>query len=280
MPGRVVIVIRSDLELPGGVFEESPRPVQIFVAQQAGPVVLEMRPADAPVPEGVDLLFQVGEIFRLLLPAVVVPPLRVDPALDRQLQDVREALAVVEEGLDIPAEREIVQAVSPVGARVDHAVPGDDLEDVRPVRQAPVVGIGRRDPFAFDPEIFLQEGRGLGDLLFHPAVIQAAQENPAAGLFRHGLEGEMLVRVLGDLEHPRGEAPLQFGGVPFDVAADHEDRSGNLQLLVERRDFREEDGRGVLRHLPSDPFLARHPSGNPFHVVSDKQRRWHDNLLW
>jgi hypothetical protein len=85
-------------EFSGGVFEESPRPHQILVAEKAGPIVLEMRPADILVPEGVDLLFQIGEIFRLFLPAVVVPPLRVDPALDRQLQDVRESLAVVKKG--------------------------------------------------------------------------------------------------------------------------------------------------------------------------------------
>ena len=58
----------------------------------------------------------------------------------------------------------------------------------------------------------------------------------------------------------------------LDVAADHEDRGGNLKFLVKFRDLREKDGRRVLRHFPADPFLARRASGDAFRIVTDNQR--------
>ena len=82
----------------------------------------------------------------------------------------------------------------------------------------------------------------------------------------------MLVRVLCNFEHPGGEARLQLPQVLLDVAADHEDRGGNLKFLVKFRDLREKDGCRILRHFPADPFLARRASGDAFHIVTDNQR--------
>lgn len=86
--------------------------------------------------------------------------------------------------------------------------------------------------------MLLEQLHGFGDLLLDPVEVQAPQKDPAAGFFRHGLERIMLVRVLRDFEHPGGEARLQLPQVLLDVAADHEDRGGNLKFLVKFRDLR------------------------------------------
>ncbi len=133
------------------------------------------------------------------------------------------------------------------------------------------MGIRCGEAFAVDAEAAFEQFGGTRELFFDAREVQSLEKHPAAGLFHDALQRIVLVRVLGDLKQPRCEARLQLAPMRLDVGSDHKDRGRHIDRTVDLHDLCQKARRGVLRHGPSDPFLAGYASGNPFHVIADNQ---------
>src|SRR5262249_54238864 len=149
-----VVRVAHDLDFaPSRVLDQPADPAGLLLVRFDGaPLVEGRREDEVPVGDLVHGALESPAEGAALPVAVGVEPDPVEPELERDLEDSREALLRVGEGLH-PRRRIAVLSVS--SPRGDEAVarPGNDLEQVGPPAQPAVVAKGRPQSDAVAPEV-------------------------------------------------------------------------------------------------------------------------------
>ena len=152
-------------------------------------------------------------------------------------------------------------AIASIGADIGHALPGDDLQNVRPIGQTAVMRIRRGDTLAADAQQALEQLHRTGQLLFDPRPGQAAQVDVVGAFFDDGLQRKVFVCVLGDLEPARRQAGFELRPESLDVAADDEQRRRHVQFAMHAEARPQEISRPYCGPVAGPPILAGYAPG-------------------